>query len=438
MLIKEATSICKTILRNGFDAYVINATLQGKIYDLTQEMSIDVASEADSETLSKLFPLFEEKNTDTLLGTMQLDNVFVYFYPVAIHKSGHPEFGLMQVSPHMLKVLQERQETTYQAIAHTLFSSDPEDSFEARECGYVALKGVPYRTLQRNYALAITALRMAANYNLPIEPTTWLAIVRSSHRISDFLATSSFVEEMRLVAAENLWKFVQLLSDSFILHNMLPEIAALHLIKQQRNKEDLTEISAFEHTVECMRYYPEENLHHDWIGTLAVLFHGVGKLYTAENYQGHWTFFQYHKIGAQVARSILRRLNFPKDEVTTICDLIRNHIRFHSMLTDRGIRRFLSLPDTDRIIEMTRAHIKATGLSYTNFNHNLKYLERADTPETMLEPLLNGNEIMELTNLSQGREIGILRKSLLEAQKAGKVQDRQSAVDFVRNYIIED
>lgn len=56
----------------------------------------------------------------------------------------------------------------------------------------------------------------------------------------------------------------------------------------------------------------------------------------------------------------------------------------------------------------------------------------------MLEPLLNGNEIMELTNLSQGREIGILRKSLLEAQKAGKVQDRQSAVDFVRNYIIED
>lgn len=29
--IKEAASICKTIMRNGYDAYVINAALQRKI-----------------------------------------------------------------------------------------------------------------------------------------------------------------------------------------------------------------------------------------------------------------------------------------------------------------------------------------------------------------------------------------------------------------------
>ncbi len=441
MLNKEAASICKVILRNGYDAYVINANLQSKIFALTDQRVIDIASEADSETLAKLFPQFQASEQGHFLGTADIDGLLVSFYIIDDYKNSHPSYGLMRITPHMLSVLQEKHEQTFNAIEGALFSENPEEAFEDLTCGCISLKGIPFRALQRNYGLAITALRLSANTGLPIEPTTWLSIIRASRDIAEYMSKSSFTHEMRLVKAKQLWKFVQLLFDSCLLQSLLPEVSTLSVIKQQRNKEDATETNAFDHVIACMRHYKEEQddqEEEDWLGTVAILFHSVGKVYTAENFQERWTFYQYHKIGAQVVRSILRRLHFESDEIDTICNIVRNHIRFFSMLTDRGIRRFLALSDTDRIIELTRAHIKATGLSYTNFNHNLKYLERADLPETMVEPLLNGNEIMNLISQAPGKHIGILRNALLQAQVDGQVKDKEDAVQFVQNFKFED
>ena len=83
---------------------------------------------------------------------------------------------------------------------------------------------------------------------------------------------------------------------------------------------------------------------------------------------------------------------------------------------------------------MARADLQAREDSFTSFNHNMKYLGRAETPEQMLEPLLNGNEIMEETQLSPGRLVGLIRDALLQAQIAGEVTDRESALAFVRQY----
>jgi poly(A) polymerase len=159
----------------------------------------------------------------------------------------------------------------------------------------------------------------------------------------------------------------------------------------------------------------------------------VGKLYTAEHLGDRWTFYQHHRVGAKITRMILRRLHFPQEEMDTICGLVRNQLRFQSMLTDRGIRRFRELPDSVRLIEIARAVIKAQkDGNYTNFNHNHKYLGRGDTPVEMLEPLLNGNEIMEYTGLPPGPGVGVIRDALLQAQIRGEVADQTAAVAFVR------
>jgi len=81
---------------------------------------------------------------------------------------------------------------------------------------------------------------------------------------------------------------------------------------------------------------------------------------------------------------------------------------------------------------MSRANIKARDDNYTAFNHNTKYLQRAETPEQMLEPLLNGNEIMEFTGLNPGPRVGHIRNALLTAQIAGEVTSRDEAITFAR------
>ena len=183
-----------------------------------------------------------------------------------------------------------------------------------------------------------------------------------------------------------------------------------------------------------MKLYTEEGFHYDWLGTMAMLFHDVGKLFTAEHFDGRGTYDPHHRVGAKVTRKILRRLHFDLGDADLICHLVNHHMRFHFMMTDRGIRRFKALPETQRLIAMARADLQARDDSFTSFNHNMRYLVRAETPERLLEPLLNGNEIMRETSLTPGPLVGDIRDALLQAQTMGQVSDRDSAILFVRQY----
>ncbi len=435
---KEATSLCKTILRNGYDAYIVNAALQLELHEKLGINELDIACEPDFETLSKLFPNLDRGNEDEVVATWKSDEtgILYRFYSTDVSDSSHPDVALMRVTPHMLEVLHRSSPDQYQAVMRMAEFLNSDKVIEDVACGTIRLAGIPQLTLRRNYALGIRALRMAANYDLPVDPSTWVAIVQSAGRIVDYVPASEFVVEWRKVAAENMWRFIQLLADASILHGLVPEVASLACLRQNKGKNVDDEQSIFQHTIDCMRFYPEERLHHDWIGAVAVFFLDVGKLYSAERIENRWTFYQHHRVGAKVTRKILRRLHFDPEDIDTICGLVRNQLRFQSMMTDRGIRRFLELPDTDRLIEIARANIKAQADgNYTNFNHNLKYLERGCTPLEMVEPLLNGNEIMEYTGLPPGPEVGVLRDALLNAQIRGEVTDTAGAVSFVRAYV---
>jgi poly(A) polymerase len=317
----------------------------------------------------------------------------------------------------------------------TLASPDEESGtsgFADFSDGVIRLEGLPDETLRSNYLLGIRAFRYAANYELPIDPNTWIGIVRSAQRILDYVPIQHIMDEWRKVDAENMWKFVQMLFDSQIMHGILPEIAGLSRVRQTRNDNGQEE-TVLKHTFEAVKRYPEGEFHHDWYGTFAMLFHDVGKLYTAEFYEGRWTFYEHHRVGAKVTRKILRRLHMLPEDIDLVCHLVRNHMRFSFMMTDKGIRRFKAQDEYPRLIEMSRANIKARDDNYTAFNHNNKYLERAELPEQMLEPLLNGNEIMVHTGLKPGPMVGQIRNALLTAQIAGEVNTRDEAVAFVRD-----
>jgi len=134
----------------------------------------------------------------------------------------------------------------------------------------------------------------------------------------------------------------------------------------------------------------------------------------------------------------LNRLHFPPEDIDLICTLVRDHMRPHFMLTDKGMRRLKAIDEYPRILEMVRADIKARNGSYREFNHNLKMFERADTPEDALEPLLNGRDIMQATGLNPGPTVGIIREELLKAQIAGDVTNLDEAKAFVKRYAQEE
>ncbi len=429
---KDAVGICKAIMRNGYDAYVINARLQEKALD-QDAMELDICTELSLKDLQKLFPAAEASAAESAFAVLRQSGAAYLFYHTDIEDGSHPEECVARITPRLLKRLANNEELPMHLACPYL--PRPQDAFEGFAdlgTGKVRLLGFPDQALKQDYLRAVRALRFSANYHLPIEANTWMAILRSARRVVDYVSINDIMDEWRKIEAENMADFVNLLYESMILHGLVPEIAAMARIKQKKNENE--EETVFDHTLDVMRRYPQE-LPYDWYGVMGCLFHDVGKLHTAEFFDDRWTFYQHHRVGAKVTRKILSRLNLAPEEVDLICFLVRHHMRFQFMLTDRGVRRFKALDEYPRLIEMVRADIKARNGSYKEFNHNMKMLEeRSDTPEQMLEPLLNGRMIMQITGLKPGPAVGLIRDNLLKAQIAGDVGDEDEAAAFVTAY----
>ena len=428
---KDATAICKTIMRNGYDAYVINAVLQEKALDAAAP-ELDVATDAPLAEIQKLFPQSEAYAQDGAFARLQSGDTTLYLYPADTADASHPEESVARLTSRLIARLTAKGLLPpHQASPYVPHQVEDHDGFADLSSGEVRLNGIPDEAIRQNYLRAVRAMRFSANYNIPVEPNTFMAILRASRRIMDYVSVKDIMDEWRKVEAENMADFVERLYDTMILHWFLPEVATLARIKI--TSDDGVEYTLFEQTLAVMRHYPEE-LPYDWYGTLACLFHDVGKLHTAQYAGGDLHFYQHHQVGAKVTRKILSRLGFPPDETDLVCNLVRGHMHFHFMLTDRGIRRFRALDQYPRLIEMARADIKSVGGTYKEFNHNMKMLERTETPEEMLEPLLNGAQIMQLLSLKPGPAVGLIRDALLKAQISGDVASREDAERFVRAY----
>ncbi len=428
---QDAVALCKTIMRNGFDAYVVNANLQSEFFD-PEKIEIDIASDADYSELKKLFPNIAEGEADGVEAVLREADVTYRFYPSDTEDASHPEECVAKVTPRLLRRLGEKGDIPLGlACPYLPRTADAQDGFADFSEGEVKFLGIPDQTLKENYLRAVRALRFSANYGLPIEANSWIAILRGARRVLDYVSITDIIDEWRKVEAENMHAFVRLMYDSMIMHGLIPEIAAMARISHIKVEGE--EETVFDHTLAVMERYPEE-LPFDWYGVLACLFHDVGKLHTAENFGGQWTFYQHHRVGAKVTRKILKRLGFAPEDVDLVCHLVQNHMRLHFMLTERGIRRFAALDEYPRLIEMTRADLKARAGSFREFNHNMKMLERLDTGVAMGDPILNGTVIMQLTGLNPGPGVGIIREALLKAQIQGDVTSEEEAMEFVKEY----
>ena len=435
---KDAVGFCKTIMRNGFDAYVINVRMQALTLDESgDEQELDICTEAGLSELQKYFPQIEESNDKGILGTLNEGGVTYYFYPADVDDASYITEAVSIMTPRLLKRLEQRGDIPLSSVCPYIpKAKDAYADFAAFEEGNIRFKGIPDQALKKDYSLAYRALRFAANFDKDIDANSWAAIVRNAPQILEYVPMADFLDEWHKVEAESMYRFFHLLFDSMLLHGLIPEIAALSRVKQIKKPDEGTEETVLEHTLDVMKAYPEE-LPYDWKGTVACLFHDVGKLYTAEFYEGKWNFLQHHRVGAKVTRKLLKRLRFEEQDIDLICNLVQHHMRPHFMLTDKGIRRLRSLDEYPRIMEMVKADIKARDGSWREFNHNLKMAGRADIPDHELEPLLDGNRIMEMAKLKPGPAIGKIRDELQKAQIKGDVHTLEDAEAFVLSYVEE-
>ena len=336
---------------------------------------------------------------------------------------------------------QNRRDFTINAMAICLNKDrfgelvDPFNGLADLEDGIIATPLEPGITFSDDPLRMMRCIRFATQLNFQIEDETFVALERMADRIKIVSGERIKDELNKIIMAKHPSIGFELLQRSGLLQIILPELAALDIVEQKNGKAHKNN---FYHTLEVL-----ENvcLHSDnlWLRWAAIL-HDVGKTKSKrwDNSIG-WTFHNHNLIGAKMVPQIFRRLMLPMDmKMKYVQKLVEMHMRPISIadeiVTDSAVRRLLNDAgeDIEDLMTLCEADITSKNevrkkLFLENFRvvrEKLSDLKEKDY-KRLLQPVIDGNEIMEMFNLKPSREVGTLKQFLKDAVLDNKVENER-------------
>lgn len=188
----------------------------------------------------------------------------------------------------------------------------------------------------------------------------------------------------------------------------------------------------------------------DLILRTAALFHDIGKPATRKFVGKSTVTFQNHEtVGAHMVRKILKNHGYSRAEINEIAKLIAYHMRSHGFgdvqWTPSAVRRLItevgSQETMDRLIiifysDITTKFDSKKSALHQNIDSLIEAMEQVKLLDARqsLRPALNGNEVMELFNLTPGRELGHIMKYLNTDE--GIALTRDEAIEKIKTQFI--
>ena len=326
---------------------------------------------------------------------------------------------------------QNRRDFTINALAiclnHNRFGElvDPFDGVYDMEDGIIRTPFDPDITFSDDPLRMLRCIRFATQLNFYIEDETFDALGRNAERIKIISGERVMEELNKIMATPTPSKGFVDLHRCGLLQILMPELTNLDIVETRNGKKHKNN---FYHTLEVLDNVARhsDNIWLRW----AALLHDIGKTKSKrwDPLQG-WTFHNHNFIGAKMVPPLFRRLKLPMDaKMKYVQKMVDLHMRpiviADEEVTDSAVRRLINDAgdDIDDLMILCEADI-------TSKNHERKQrfldnfaavrVKLADLKERdykrLLQPVIDGNEIMEMFHLEPSREVGTLKQTLKDA-----------------------
>ena len=337
---------------------------------------------------------------------------------------------------------QNRRDFTINAMAICLNKSrfgelvDPFNGLADLEDGIIATPLEPGITFSDDPLRMMRCIRFATQLNFVIEDETFTALERMADRIKIVSGERIKDELNKIILSPVPSKGFVDLQRCGLLNIILPELAALDIVEQKNGRAHKNN---FYHTLEVLDNVartPEKKLWLRW----AALLHDVGKTKSKRwDPAIGWTFHNHNLIGAKMVPQIFRRLMLPMDmKMKYVQKLVELHMRPIAIaddeVTDSAVRRLLNDAgeDIEDLMMLCEADITSKNevrkkIFLENFRmvrEKLTDLKEKDYVR-LLQPVIDGNEIMEMFHLKPSREVGILKQFLKDAVLDNRVENER-------------
>ena len=341
---------------------------------------------------------------------------------------------------------QNRRDFTINAMAICLNKSrfgelvDPFNGIADLQDRIIATPLDPEVTFSDDPLRMMRCIRFATQLHFQIEEETFEALERMADRIKIVSGERIEVELNKIMMAPHPSIGFEYLQRSGLLQLILPELAALDIVEKRDGRAHKNN---FYHTLEVLENVVA-NCQPSVVNSLwlrwAALLHDIGKTRTKrwEPSVG-WTFHNHNYIGAKMVQDIFRRLKLPMGaEMRYVQKLVDLHMRPIAIadeeVTDSAVRRLLNDAgdDIDDLMTLCEADITSKNeVRKKIFLENFRMVREkiADLKEKdykrLLQPVIDGNEIMELFHLRPSREVGVLKQYLKDAVLDNKVENER-------------
>ncbi|MBF1627048.1 MAG: HD domain-containing protein [Prevotella sp.] len=287
-------------------------------------------------------------------------------------------------------------------------------------------------------------VRFATQLNFFIDDETFEALERNAERIK-IISGERIEEELNkiMMTPTPSKGFIDLYRCG-LLQIILPELVALDVVETRNGRAHKNN---FYHTLEVLDNICKhtDNLWLRW----SALLHDVGKAKCKRwDSVAGWTFHNHNYVGAKMVPNIFRRLKLPMDsKMKYVQKQIDLHMRpiviADEEVTDSAVRRLMNDAgeDIDDLMTLCEADITSKNVArkqrfLDNFRivrEKLKDLKERDY-KRLLQPCIDGNEIMDMFHLKPSREVGILKQTLKDAVLDNKVaNEREPLMELLRN-----